>query len=153
MRRVLTALAIAAVSSVAAAQSSLQPTPYRSIAEPGAVLYDGPSTRAKRVAVASRGLPVEIISSDGTWAKVRDPFGELSYVERKFLSERRTVLVTVPVVDLRQRAESEAPVALQLAQGVMLELVDQTGVTPGWLRVRHRDGVTGFVRINQVWGV
>lgn len=152
MRRAIFALVLATASGVAAAQSALQPTPYRSIAEP-AVLYDGPSTRAKRIAVASRGLPVEIISSDGTWTKVRDPSGELSWVERKLLSERRTVVVSVQIADIRQRAEAEAPVALQAAQGVVLEFGDQTGVTPGWLRVRHRDGAIGFVRINQVWGV
>ena len=24
---------------------------------------------------------------------------------------------------------------------------------PGWAKVRHRDGVTGFVRATQVWGL
>ena len=23
----------------------------------------------------------------------------------------------------------------------------------GWVKVRHRDGASGFVRINQVWGL
>jgi Bacterial SH3 domain len=36
------------------------------------------------------------------------------------------------------------------AQDVVLELVE---VAPnGWLRVRHADGATGFVRAAQVWG-
>lgn len=125
---------------------------YRSIADNGVVMYDGPSTRATRVAVATRNLPVEIISTDGTWVKVRDPSGDLLWVERKALSDRRTLLVTVPVLDIRARAEESAPAVLQVAQGVVLEYGDQAGVTPGWVRVRHRDGATGFARISQVWG-
>jgi len=23
----------------------------------------------------------------------------------------------------------------------------------GWIRVRHADGATGYVRVNQVWGI
>jgi SH3-like domain-containing protein len=126
---------------------------YRSIADGGTIMYDGPSTRAKRMFVATRGLPVEVISSDGTWVKVRDPSGDLTWVERKALSDKRTLLVSVPLADVRQRPEEQGSLVFQVAQGVALDLGDQAGVAPGWVRVRHRDGVTGFVRINQVWGL
>jgi SH3-like domain-containing protein len=124
---------------------------FRSIGEAPAVLYDAPSMRATKLYVASRNLPVEIISTDGAWVKVRDPLGGLSWVERKALAEKRTVIVTAPVADVRQRAEDAAPIAFQAQQSVVLELVE-TGA-PGWVRVRHADGATGFVRVSQVWGV
>jgi SH3-like domain-containing protein len=124
---------------------------FRSIGEAPAVLYDAPSTRATKLYVASRSLPVEIISTDGAWVKVRDPLGGLSWVERKALAEKRTVIVTAPVADVRQRAEDAAPIVFQAQQSVVLELVE-TGA-PGWVRVRHADGATGFVRVSQVWGV
>jgi hypothetical protein len=40
-------------------------------------------------------------------------------------------------------------------QNVLLDLVDSDYVTatPGWAKVRHRDGQVGFVRIQQVWGL
>ena len=28
-----------------------------------------------------------------------------------------------------------------------------TTATPGWVKVRHRDGQTGYVRVNQVFGL
>jgi SH3-like domain-containing protein len=124
---------------------------FRSIGEAPAVLYDAPSTRATKLYVASRSLPVEIISTDGAWVKVRDPLGGLSWVERKALAEKRTVIVTAPVADVRQRAEDAAPIVFQAQQSVVLELVE-TGAA-GWVRVRHADGATGFVRVSQVWGV
>lgn len=143
MRRLIAAAALALPLAAAAE--------FRSIGEAPAVLYDAPSTRATKLYVASRSLPVEIISTDGAWVKVRDPLGGLSWVERKALAEKRTVIVTAPVADVRQRAEDAAPIVFQAQQSVVLELVE-TGA-PGWVRVRHADGATGFVRVSQVWGV
>jgi SH3-like domain-containing protein len=137
---------------VALFATSVAHAEYRSIGEAAAVMYDGPSTRATRVFVASRGLPVEVISSDGTWVKVRDPGGDLAWVERKVLSDRRTVLVTSAVADVRRAADEASPVQFQVAQGVVLELLDQAGAQPGWVRVRHRDGTLGFIRLREIWG-
>ena len=144
MPRILLAVLAALVPLAASAD-------FRSIGEPAAILYDAPSTRANKLYVASRNLPVEVISTDGTWVKVRDPFGSLSWVEGKALAARRTVIVTAPVADVRQRAEDSAPLAFQAQTGVVLELVEVGA--PGWVRVRHPDGSSGFVRVAQVWGV
>jgi SH3-like domain-containing protein len=142
MRAALLVLAAAAPLAVHAE--------FRSIAE-AAVMYDAPSVRAAKLYVAGRSLPVEVISTDGAWVKVRDPFGGLSWVERKALAERRTVLVTAPVADVRLRADVAAPLAFQAQTGVVLDVIE---VGPsGWVRVRHADGASGYVRIAQVWGV
>ena len=142
MRAALVALAVAAPLAAHAE--------FRSIGEP-AVMYDAPSVRASKLYVAGRNLPVEVISTDGAWVKVRDPFGGLSWVERKALAERRTVLVTAAVADVRLRAEDAAPLAFQAQAGVVLEVIE---VGPsGWARVRHADGASGYVRITQVWGI
>jgi len=139
------AFALAALVPVAALAE------YRSIGESPAIMYDAPSLRANKVFVAGRNLPVEVIASDGAWVKVRDPFGGLSWVERKTLAERRTVLVTAPVADVRQRPEDVAPLAFQAQQGVLLELLEVG--TSGWASVRHTSGATGYVRNGQVWGI
>jgi len=139
------ALVVLAVAAPLAAHAE-----FRSIGEV-AVMYDAPSVRASRLYVAGRNLPVEVISTDGAWVKVRDPFGGLSWVERKVLAERRTVLVTAAVADVRARAEDAAPLAFQAQAGVVLEVIE---VGPfGWARVRHADGASGYVRITQVWGI
>ena len=114
-------------------------------------MYDAPSVKAKKLFVVSRDYPVEAIVSVDNWVKVRDPSGELFWVERKSLSDRRTVLVTVPVADVRQAAGERAPLVFRVQQGVALEL-SEVG-TDGWARVRHRDGQSGFLRIKDVWGL
>lgn len=124
---------------------------FKSVAENGTVMYDAPSVKAKKLFVVSRDYPVEAMVSVENWVKVRDPAGELFWVERKSLSDRRTVVVTVPVADVRQAAGERAPLAFRVQQGVALEL-SEVGAD-GWARVRHRDGQNGYLRIKDVWGL
>ena len=124
---------------------------FRSIGENAVTLYDAPSVRAKKLFVASRLYPVEIIVQVDQWTKVRDVAGDLMWVEKKSLSEARTVLVTAALADVHQRAEDGAPTVFQARKGVALEIAE-LGTGP-WVKVRHRAGQTGFVRANQVWGL
>jgi SH3-like domain-containing protein len=128
-----------------------QAAEYLSVSERAAVLYDAPSARAKKVFVASQFYPFEVIVSVDNWVKVRDASGDLAWIERRFLSQRRTVLIRAGVVDVRQAAQENAPLAFQAREGVALDLAEMGPA--GWVRVRHRDGQSGFVRVSQVWGL
>ena len=124
---------------------------FRSIAENGTLMYDAPSVRAKKLFVASRFYPVEIVINIDTWAKVRDHAGDLVWVEKKALSDKRTVIVTVNVAEARQTASDQAALVFQAQQGVALDIAEPPA--GGWIKVRHLDGATGYVRISQVWGI
>jgi SH3-like domain-containing protein len=69
------------------------------------------------------------------------------------------LLVIAPQVDVRRAADDNAAVVFRAQAGVVLEWQDQTAaagtppLAPGWVRVRHRDGSQGFVRVSQVWGL
>jgi len=124
---------------------------FRSVAESAAVLYDAPSAKAKKLYVVNHGYPVEVVVQVEGWSKVRDASGEMTWIESKLLSDKRNVLVKQPLVQVREAADDNAPVAFQAEQNVLLELLEVAG--GGWLKVRHRDGPSGFIRITQVWGV
>jgi SH3-like domain-containing protein len=72
-------------------------------------------------------------------------------VERKTLSDKRTLIVTAAVADVRQAANDQAALVFQAQQGVALDVAEPP--TGGWIRVRHVDGQTGYIKINQVWGI
>jgi SH3-like domain-containing protein len=131
---------------------------YRVTAEQPTVLYDGPSTKSNPQFLYGRDVPVEVIVSVEGWAKVRDAGGTIGWIERKALAERRMLMVRVPLAEVRERADDAAPVAFRAEQNVLLELAEPattaaTATNPGWLKVRHRDGAGGFVRIAQVFGL
>jgi SH3-like domain-containing protein len=123
---------------------------FRSVQENAAVLYDAPSRQATPLFVVSRSYPLEVIVNLEAWVKVRDHAGALTWIEKKALSDKRMVLVTAPSVEARQRADDGAPAAFSATQNVALELLETA--PNGWLRVRHADGATGFVRAATVWG-
>jgi SH3-like domain-containing protein len=124
---------------------------YRSVAADAAILYDAPSAQARKTYLLSRYYPVEIIVVLDKWVKVRDASGALAWVEIKNLSDKRTVMVTAPVVDVHQSPNISAPLAFQAEKDVALELVEFD--TGGWVKVKHRDGQTGYLQVSEVWGL
>jgi len=125
---------------------------FRSTIEPATVLFDAPSTRAKKIGLLGPQYPVEIIVNLDTWAKVRDATGTLAWVEKKALADRRTVVVRAAMAEVLASTDAGAPIVFKAEQGVLLELADPTPVN-GMVGVRHRDGQSGFVRVAQVWGL
>jgi len=146
MKRAVSALVAAAATAWACGGAAAE---FRSIAENAAVLYDAPSVKAKKLYVVSHGYPVEIVVAVEGWSKVRDANGELTWIESRYLADKRTVLVKAPVAQVRESADEKAPIVFQAQQDVVLELIEVAG---GWLRVRHRDGQAGYLRTAHAWG-
>jgi len=123
---------------------------YRALGERPAILYDAPSTRADRLFVASRLYPFEVLVKLDQWTKVRDMNGEVAWVENSALGNRATVLVTVPLADVRAAPNPQSPLVFEAYKQVILEIVEPAA--NGWIKVRHRDGQEGFIRVAHVWG-
>lgn len=124
---------------------------FRSVAGPVAVLFDGPSLQARKIWLAPRQMPLEVLSVVGQWVKVRDVSGDVAWLERTELSAQRT-LVTRASASVRSLGQEGAEVVFVADRGVVLELADPAPVS-GWVRVRHRDGASGWVRAADVWGL
>jgi len=144
MRGAAAALLLAAAGVAAAAE-------YRSLGDRAAVLYDAPSGKADRLFVASRYYPFEVLVRLDHWTKVRDANGEVAWVENKALGDQATVLVTVPLADVRASASPQAPLVFEAYKQVLLEVLEAP--VDGWVKVRHRDGQQGYIRTAHVWGL
>lgn len=130
--------------------SSVYALEFKSIGAAPAVLYDAPSPKGRKMFVAPRGMPVEVVLTYGEWTKVRDARGDLAWVESKLLAPRRSVVVSAASARVRASAEDNAAITFTADKGVLLEMVDPA--VAGWIKVRHRDGLTGYVRAAEVWG-
>ena len=124
---------------------------FRSIAPAKAILYDAPSLEASKLYILSQSYPVELIVNLNNWVKVRDAAGALSWVESKSLSSKRTVLVLAKT-DIKSSEDATSALVATVEKDVVLELLPMTAKN-GWVKVKHRDGFTGFVQVTNVWGV
>lgn len=124
---------------------------FRSVGAPSVVLYDAPSVKGAKRYVAPRGMPVEVVARYGNWVKVRDADGELAWTESKGLSGRRNVVVKSLSARVRAAPDDNAAILMTADKGVLLELTDPQ--VSDWVRVRHQDGIAGFVRAAEVWGI
>jgi len=123
---------------------------FKSVGTAPAVLYDAPSAKGMKLFVAPRGMPVEVVLTYGEWSKVRDAGGDLSWIESKALSSKRSLIVTAASAKVRASADDAAATVFTIDKGVLLELLEP--VAAGWIKVRHRDGQSGYSRATEVWG-
>ena len=134
------------------ASAIVQAGDYRSVAVANATLFESPSLQAKKVWILSLYYPVEIIVNLGQWLKVRDAEGGLYWLEANTLSTRLTALVVDSKTDLRQSDSATSTLLAILSKDVV---VDVLGVSSkrNWIKVRHYNGITGYVARTALWGV
>ena len=123
---------------------------YRTVIE-AAPMYDAPSAKSQALFVALAGTPVELVVSLDGWSKVRDSRGDLAWIEKKHLAEKRNVIVRMERAQVRAAAEDKAALVFEAERDVVLELLE--AVPGGWVKVQHRDGQSGFLKASQVWGL
>mgnify|MGYP003617041382 FL=1 len=144
-RRTLVVLSLFGVAGAA------QAIDYRSVSVPAAILYDAPSQAGKKLYLIKAQTPVEVVVRLDGWLKVRDAEGTLAWIEARNLADKRTLVVTAAKAEIRQADKPESPVLAELDKWVAVEFVESA--SPGWVKVRHRDGAMGFIRSTQVWGL
>lgn len=139
-------LALAAL--VAAPVCALE---FRAVDVQAAILYDTPSQKGKKLYIVHQYMPLEVVVKLDGWTKVRDAEGSLAWIESKALTEKRQVVVTAGRTSIRKEAREEAAQLFEADKWVALELLE--AAPAGWVKVRHRDGATGYVKSTMVWGL
>ena len=144
MKRVALLLAAAGLALPAPAVE------FRTVEE-AAVLYDAPSQKGTKLFVIKRNTPVEVVVGLEGWLKVRDAEGGLAWIEKRNLADRRSLIVSAGRAEARQSPDAAATLVFEAEKGVVLDYLET--VPGGWVKVRHRDGQSGFMRAHQVWGL
>ena len=147
--RMLAAL-ITTAALTAFAAGAAQAIEFKSVGADPAVAYDAPSAKGRKVFVAPRGMPVETVLSYGDWTKVRDSAGDLFWLESKTLTAKRMLIVKAANAKVHTSPDDGSAPVFSADKGVLLELAEPAA--SGWLKVRHRDGQSGYVKASDVWG-
>lgn len=115
-----------------------------------AVVYDGGSRQANPQFIVLRGTPVEVIVTVEKWVKIREQSGGIGWVERSQIGNAKNVIV-LTTTDVRQQPDNTSPVVFSAAKDLLLESMDQP--VGAWIKIKHRDGQTGFVPRRAIWGL
>lgn len=143
LQKILIALALATASIAA------QALDFR-VLNSNAIAYEAGFKQSTPQFILKAGTPVELILSTDRWSKIREVGGSLGWVENGLLTTRNQVIVTANSADVRQAPNENSPVVFAAQKDVLLEF--QGTAVDGWLKVRHRDGATGYVSARMVWG-
>ncbi len=157
-RRRDAALAARGGCSVALAASAVRCGRFRSTAEAATVLYDAPSAKAR---AALRLWPRRAGRSAGERRRLDEGarrLGTIGWIAGKVLAEKRTLIVRVPAADVRGRPTTRrrscfAPNTTCCSNSRRTATSPATTATPGWVKVRHRDGQSGLRALAQVFGL
>ncbi|AXK38343.1 SH3 domain-containing protein [Crenobacter cavernae] len=147
MRPLVVALALAAGLTSLCAQA----LEFRSVKETGVALYEAPALNANKLFLVSRYYPVEVLSAQKEWARVRDATGGIAWIPASALSNQRWLLVTAERAEVRAGASDSAALRFAVPRDGVLELTEPPKA--GWVKVRHRDGSEGYARIADLWGL
>lgn len=148
IRPILSTLVLLGLSTLSQLSYALE---FRSVGATPIIMYDAPSARGMKVYIAPAGMPLEIILTSGAWCRVRDMQGDLSWVEAKDLVSRRNLIVKVSTARIRLTAEESSNMVFSADKFVLLEMIEP--VAGMWVKVKHRDGQTGYVSTSDVWGL
>lgn len=101
-----------------------------------------------------RGFPVEIIQEYDNWRKVRDVEGNEGWILGALLSGERTAIVAPwneknNLVEMRSDPQATNAIVAHVEPGAVTSI---KSCRESWCRVEAQ-GVSGFVRQNQLWGV
>ena len=133
------------------AMAGAQAFDFKSVGANPVILYDAPSLKGGKLYVAPRGMPVEVVLSYGEWVKVRDASGDMAWTEASALSAKRTVVVRNAGAKVRATPDDNGAALMSADKGVLLDLADpQAGP---WVKVRHRDGIIGYIKASDIWGI
>jgi SH3-like domain-containing protein len=140
-----------AAALLMAASACASAIDFKTVGAAPAILYDAPSAKGGKLFIAPPGMPVEVVLGYGEWVKVRDANGDMAWTEAKALSSKRNVVVRSANAKVRATSDDAAPIVMTADKGVLLELADPQASS--WLKVRHKDGIAGFIKASDVWGI
>jgi SH3-like domain-containing protein len=95
-----------------------------------------------------RGLPVEIIREYGIWRQVRDPDGQIGWMNKSLLTGQRSGFVTGGIRTLFTSPDLQSRVAWRIEPGTVVTITLCENV---WCRVSN-GGRSGYILRSQIWG-
>lgn len=120
-----------------------------SIDRPEVNMRTGPGTGHEAIWKLSEGYPLQVISRQGKWYKVRDFENDEGWVYRALTGKTRYHIVKSPIVNIRSGPSTKNRVIGKTHYGELLRTLD---LRKNWVKIKHESGVIGWVSRRLLWG-
>jgi SH3-like domain-containing protein len=120
-----------------------------SIANKKVNLRSGPGKKYAVVWELDKGFPFKVIDTKGNWYKVQDFENDTGWVHKRMVSAKAHLIVKKKRVNIRSAASKRARLIGKADYGVVFRTLE---FRKGWVKVKHENGLTGWVRRNLLWG-
>lgn len=114
----------------------------------------GPGTKYSIKWEYGNGMPLKILQRTKTWIKVQDFEKDTGWIHNSLLHYKPHVIVKAnrskkKKVNIRKGPSTKQTIVGEAFYGVVFETLDQK---PGWIKVKHQTGLTGWVSKPLLWG-
>ena len=120
-----------------------------SVNRPVVNMRSGPGLQSRIDWKLEQGYPLQVIGTRSNWYRVRDFEGDVGWVYAPLTGRMPHVVVKKKKVNVRSGPGRSYRVVALAGRGVVFRTIKSV---KGWVKVRHRNGVTGWVARHLVWG-
>lgn len=120
-----------------------------SVNRPKINMRSGPGTQYGVMWELGRGYPLKVLGRQGNWLKVIDFENDTGWIYKPLVSHRAYLIVKKPVVNIRSGPGTGYRLIGKANYGVVLRTVSRSR---SWVKIRHENGLTGWVKRSLLWG-
>lgn len=112
-------------------------------------MRSGPGTKYSIMWELGAGFPLKVESRKGKWLKVSDFEGDVGWIYSGLVSKKAHLIVKKKRVNVRSGPGAKTKIVGKANYGVVFRTLQQKD---GWAKVKHENGLTGWVERSLLWG-
>ena len=112
-------------------------------------MRSGPGTKYSVLWELGDGFPLKIVGNKGSWYKVEDFEGDGGWIEKNLVHRDAHMIVKKKRINVRSGPGGSYRVVGKANYGVVFKTVKQK---KGWVKVKHENGLSGWVKRSLLWG-
>lgn len=113
-----------------------------------------PDQKSRTLWEYGNGFPLEVLKKQGDWVMVKDFENDSGWIHKSRLQKSHQVIVKAnkndeKTINIRSGAGTDHQIVGNAYYGVVFSALEKKGM---WIQVRHESGLTGWVKLDLVWG-
>ncbi len=112
-------------------------------------MRSGPGEKYTILWKLGKGYPLKVLAAKGDWLRVSDFEDDIGWVHRKLVGRKAHLVVKKQRINLRSGPGTKYKIVGKANHGVVFRTLERRS---GWVKVRHENGLTGWVMRSLLWG-